>query len=236
MRDCNLLFKLDVQHARFVRRLNRFSGQAEQNGQTIILHITNTGRLVDLLTEGAEVLYVPRRSAKTSGVLTAVVVGGEAAVVDTRLQSKAFEAAFKNGLIEWLRGCRMAGKEVVVKNVRIDYVFVDEKGRRIFVELKSAVYLRQDGAAMYPDTVSTRGRRHIQTLTLLSRQSPSIIVFIAAHPRAKSFTPCDEGDPEIRKLLQKAVTAGVKVYAVKTYMDMSGNVFWCLSNLPVNLS
>ncbi|MEM4280875.1 MAG: DNA/RNA nuclease SfsA [Candidatus Caldarchaeum sp.] len=234
--DCRPLFGLDVRRARFSRRLSRFSGQAQRDGGTLVLHITNTGRLTDLLVAGAEILYIPKKSHKTAGTLVGVVVGEHAALIDTRLQSKVFETAFNKGFIEWLKGWKMVGREVAVGKTRLDYVFADERGEKAFVELKSAVYLRMDGAAMYPDTVSIRGRRHIQMLASLCKQNPSIIVFIAAHPLAKFFTPCDEGDPKIRKLLLKAAEAGVEVHAVKTYMDVFGTVYWCSSNLPVFLT
>ncbi|MEM2237157.1 MAG: DNA/RNA nuclease SfsA [Candidatus Caldarchaeum sp.] len=234
--DCTPLFGLDVRRARFNTRLSRFSGQAQLDGEKLVLHITNTGKLTDLLVEGAEILYIPKKSHKTAGTLVGVVVGEHAALIDTRLQSKAFETAFNNGLIQWLKGLKMVGREVVVGKTRLDYVFADERGGKTFVELKSAVYLREDGAAMYPDTVSMRGRRHIQLLESLRKQNPSIIVFVAAHPLAKFFTPCDEGDPKIRKLLLKAAEAGVEVRAVKTHMDVFGTVYWCSSNLPVFLT
>ncbi|MEM4329439.1 MAG: DNA/RNA nuclease SfsA, partial [Candidatus Caldarchaeum sp.] len=118
---------------------------------------------------------------------------------------------------------------------RVDYVFEDPAGGSVYLELKSAVYMNNSGGAMYPDTVSERGRKHIKLITRLAKKHGAKIVFVAAHPLAKFFTPCDEADPLVRKLLIKAVHAGVDVRAVKTFMDSSGAVYWSSSDLPVVL-
>ncbi len=43
------------------------------------------------------------------------------------------------------------------------------KSDRIILELKSAVYLSSDSAAIYPDTISERGIRHFKILSKKKR-------------------------------------------------------------------
>ncbi len=233
---CKDIYAVDVEHAVFIERINRFSSIVRQGSRQFALHMTNTGRLEDLLRYGAEILYCPVPTGKTVGKLVGVMVDERAAVIDTKLQAKAFETAYKKGLIPWLRGYKLIGKEYLVKGSRVDYVFSDRKGLKTFVELKSAVYLNSEKGAMYPDTVSLRGRKHIMLLTELAKNYRSKIVFIAAHPHAIFFTPCDEGDPIVRQLLLKAVHAGVEIHAVKLYMDGFGVIYWCDAQLPVKLT
>jgi len=74
--------------------------------------------------------------------------------------------------------------------------------------------------AMYPDCLSIRGRRHITELTNYCKKGgKGLIVFIAALPYVKAFKPNDEVDPLIRKLLKKAIEAGIAVKAISMYFN-----------------
>ncbi|MEM0442744.1 MAG: DNA/RNA nuclease SfsA [Candidatus Caldarchaeum sp.] len=229
------LTQLKVEKAFFLERVNRFSARVRSGDRVLPLHLTNTGRLHDLLRHGVEVVYLKNETSKSAGRLVGVVVPGGVAVVDTWTQASAFEEAFRQGLIPWLGDFRLKGREAVVGGSRVDYVFEDPAGGSVYLELKSAVYMNNSGGAMYPDTVSERGRKHIKLITALAEKHSAKIVFVAAHPLAEFFTPCDEADPLVRKLLIKAAHAGVDVRAVKTFMDSSGAVYWSSSDLPVVL-
>jgi len=229
------LFRVEVYTAIFKRRLNRFLVQAINQNGPLSLHLNNTGRLNDLLWDGVKILYRPIEARKCVGRVVGVILNGQAALIDTALQARAFEEAFSKGLVSWLHGYKLVSKDVLIRGHRIDYLFKSGYGR-LYLELKSAVMLGRNGAAMYPDTVSERGRKHIRLLTSIASKSNAAIVFMAAHPKAKFFTPYDEGDPQIRILLLEAVRRGVMARAVKLYMRVDGMVIWITSNLPVVLS
>jgi sugar fermentation stimulation protein A len=236
MRDSpHKLFKLELQSAVFKKRLNRFVVLADSQDRQVYLHLTNTGRLTDLLTAGVEILYLGAVGGKTVGRIVGVVAGDGTALIDTLLQRRAFEAAYNMGLIDWLKGFSIVEREAQVKGRRIDYLLKTYSGRRLYLELKSAVYLREDGAAMYPDTVSERGRQYIKLLASLAKKHLACVVFIAAHPFASFFTPCDIGDPLIRSLLVRACSKGVQIKAIKTYIDTEGWVVLADPDLPVYL-
>ncbi|MDW8360093.1 MAG: DNA/RNA nuclease SfsA [Candidatus Caldarchaeum sp.] len=231
-----VLFDIPVEKAVFLERLSRFSVKVRRDDASLTLHLTNTGRLQDLLRPDVDIVYQPLRTEKCDGRILGVAVPGGVAILDTRLQSSAFEAAYRRGLIPWLEGLELKGKEVLVERSRVDYLFKDPGDRLVYVELKSAVYMNEAGGAMYPDTVSERGRKHCALLAKLARRNGAKVVFVAAHPHAEFFTPCDEADPLIRPLLLKAASEGVEVRAVKTFMDKKGLVYWSLSDLPVDLT
>ncbi len=91
------------------------------------------------------------------------MVGESAALIDTVLQARMFKKTLEYGLIPWLRGYKIERREIVRYGSRFDY-FLSNIVDRIILELKSAVYLSSDGAAMYPDTISERGVRHFKIL------------------------------------------------------------------------
>ncbi len=197
--------------------------------------LRNTGRLEGLIYPGAQVLCVARAGEKTQAqILGTVVEGTTATLLDTLVQAKAFERAVERGLIPWLPPGGLLKREVPVENRRLDYAIRVDKSRG-FLELKSAVHLREDFAC-YPDVPSPRGRQHVGLLTELSRQGhPCILAFIAAHPQAQRFRPCLEVDPKLGEGLKQAVEAGVRIYALKMHLELEGNVVLDEPAIPVAL-
>ncbi|MEM4298635.1 MAG: DNA/RNA nuclease SfsA [Nitrososphaerota archaeon] len=228
------LARIELQPVRVVKRLSRVSILGEMGGRRLKLHLTNTGRLHEIVYEGSTVLAQLRSGMKTDGVVMAAPVGGGAALIDTRLQSTCFERACEAGMISWLTPYRIIGREYPVGGSRIDYFIGSPIGERGVVELKSAVFMGPSGAAMYPDTVSIRGRRHVTLLMELPKSLRRIIVFVAAHPGARFFRPCVEADPILGRLLKDAVRVGVEVRAVKMAIRDSV-VFLEDDNLPIYL-
>lgn len=183
-------------------------------------YLNNTGRLKDYLRRG-RTAYCLRSlpGRRTRYRLVAVRDLWAAAILDARLQMRAFEEAVARGLLPWLGGCRVAGRDVRLGSSRIDYV-LECPGGRVYVEVKSAVLRGSGGYAMYPDCPSVRGRRHIAGLTSLARRGERCVVaFMATLPGARAFKPHGGGDPEIPRLLRTAVSAGVEVRALAMYYD-----------------
>ncbi len=229
------LLSLRLERAVALRRLNRFVVEAEAGGVRVLLHTRNTGRLLDLLYHGAPLLYAPRGSGRTEGVIVGVEVDeGLAAVIDPYTQVSAFEEAWRRGLIGWLRDWVVRGRDAAYRGSRIDYLIEGADGLGL-LEVKSAVYLSEEGACMYPDTVSERGRRHLDRLVEARGEGMrAIIAFIAAHPRCTHFRPCCRVDPILCERLRAARGRGVEIHSVKMHLE-GGEVLLDSPDLPVEL-
>jgi len=226
------LLRLELQPAKVVKRLSRVTVLIWLGGKELKAHIRNTGRLLDLIYPGSDVLVQLRRNGITRASIVGVRAVNGAALVDTYLQARAFEKACELGKISWLRPYRIAKKEVKINGSRIDYeLYADGIGKG-YLELKSAVYL-SDGYAMYPDSPTVRGRRHILLMKELAKAFRSVITFVAAHPSAKGFKPCKSGDPVIARLLEDAKMCGVEIRAVKVHITEESTVVLDDDNLPV---
>ena len=231
-----VLLRLALEEAVALRRLNRFVVEATTQSGTLRLHTRNTGKLLDLIYPGSRLLYSPRRTRKTAGLVVGVAVDGEeAALIDPATQAAAFEEAWEKGLVGWLRGWRASKREAWYRGSRIDYGLEGPGGHGL-LELKSAVYFSSEGLCMYPDTVSERGRRHVEALNEAARSGlRAIIAFIAAHPLCTGFRPCCEADPQFCAKLREAREVGVEVYATKIHLLLNGKVVLDSDNIPVRL-
>jgi sugar fermentation stimulation protein A len=226
----NNLHKLKV-----IERLNRFSVLLVNDSNIKYLGLLrNTGKLKDLIYPGSIVVCIKWSKPKTDYLILGVVTENGIAIIDTYTQMKIFEMLANIGYISWLKNYKISRKEIYIEDSRLDYE-ISSNNSRGYLELKSAVFM-SDTTAMYPDTPSKRGLRHIKLLTKLSTIGyRSIIAFIASHPMAKRFRPYYEIDPEIGKALTFAKSKGVEIYSVKYYLNFDNNLVFETDNLPVDL-
>ncbi|MCO6040341.1 DNA/RNA nuclease SfsA [Thermococcus alcaliphilus] len=219
-----MLLKLPIIECTFIRRLNRFVGLVEVNGELKKALITNTGRLEEFMIKGKKAFCIPKQGGKTEFVLIGFLEkNGRGAIIDTRTQARAFERAVELGLIRWLKGCRIKRREVRIGNSRLDYL-LECNGEEIWVEMKSAV-LREGDYAMYPDCPSVRGQKHIKELIRLRENGKrAMIIFIGALPGVRRFKPYIKGDPKIAELLKEAKKKGVEIRGISISLLPNGEV------------
>ncbi len=219
-----------------IGRLNRFVVKVSYKGEEVRAYINNTGRLKELLIKGRLGYCIPSSGSKTDVRLVGVDAYGGGALIDTRLQEESFRAAVSKGVIPWLRGCGVVRRGPKLGSSVLDYLLKCPWGE-LYVELKSAVLRGPGGLAMYPDCRTLRGERHLKEITEAVKAGVrGAVIFIAGFPGAKGFTPYDEGDPSIRKLLKEAVKAGVKVKAIgMELLPQESTTYLYSPELPVSL-
>ncbi len=233
-----VLLKLPIVKGEFIERINRFVGLVKINGEIKRALITNTGRLEEFMVKGRKCFCTPKQGGKTDFVLVAFEdKNSKGAIIDTRIQAKAFERAIELNLIPWLNNCSIKRKEVTIRKSRLDYLFECPNGE-IYAEMKSAVLRggKKGEYAMYPDCPSLRGRKHIRELIELSKAGKrAMIFFIGAMPGVEKFKPYSEGDPEIARLLMEANKAGVEIRALSISILSDGTVILEKPSLKIEL-
>ncbi len=206
--------------ARFLRRDNRFRVAVEMDGQTVMAHLPNSGRLSELLTPGRELRLVsmPHPHRKTPYDLKLVRYAGVWVSVDARLPNPLFAEAFHAGSLPSFEGYNRLQAEVTTDDSRIDFLLTGLPGR-CWVETKS-VTLVEAGIARFPDAPTLRGRRHLATLIRAVEQGDqAAVVFVVQRPDAQAFGPHAEADPLFAQALRQALAAGVAVLAVRCHVS-----------------
>jgi len=201
----------------FVARPNRFIAKVEIGGIEQTVHVKNTGRCKELLLPGATV-YLEKSdnpSRRTAYDLIAVQKGERIINMDSQITNKVVE--------EWLRESSFLHDLVLIRpetkfgNSRFDF-YVETLKEKIFIEVKG-VTLEEAGVVRFPDAPSERGVKHVEELILAKKQGYRAIVFFVIQMKGvKFFTPNRETHPEFSGALEKAVRAGVEVYAYDSYV------------------
>ncbi|AFY71381.1 Sugar fermentation stimulation protein A [Thalassoporum mexicanum PCC 7367] len=165
----------ELSTGKLVKRYKRFFADIElENGEIVTAHCANTGPMTGICTPGATV-YVshsnnPKRKLKYSWELIEVdqtIVG-----VNTSLPNKVIGAMLEQRLLEPLEPYTSFKGEVKYgqENSRIDFLLTSEVAQT-YVEIKNTTWAKGN-LALFPDTVTTRGQKHLRELMAVMQEAP----------------------------------------------------------------
>jgi sugar fermentation stimulation protein A len=200
--------------ARFLRRQKRFLAEVElTDGARHWVHVPNSGALTGCLRPGQEILLTQDDKAgrKTAYTWRFCRVEDEWVCIDTLVPNRLItQSLLYPGLPGLPPIARMRPEVTVAQGSRLDFVVESSEGL-IFIEVKSVTWL-EDGVALFPDGVTSRGRRHLQELAKLVRQGHSALqVFVVQRQGAHLFRPAVRVDPAYARELTLAAQQGVKI-------------------------
>ena len=113
------------------------------------------------------------------------------------------------GEIETIKSEIPYGKD---KKSRIDFFLTPKSSnpdkRNIYIEVKNTTWIKEN-VALFPDTVTKRGQKHLIELKELIPESKSVLVPCITRKDAEFFTSGDEADPLYGKLFRESSSAGM---------------------------
>lgn len=202
----------EIVKGRFIDRPNRFIAHVEIDGKVETVHVKNTGRCRELLTQDAQV-YLEKGTnpdRKTPYDLVAVYKGDMLVNMDSQAPNKAVH--------EWLEESGffsdlcLVCPEKTFGNSRFDF-YGETKECKFFMEVKG-VTLEQDGIMRFPDAPSERAVKHLEELIEAKKAGfDAYVMFVIQMKGAKYFAPHWEMHRDFAAALEKAAHAGVKVLA-----------------------
>ena len=147
---------------RFINRPNRFIAQVEIENQIHTVHVKNTGRCRELLTDSAVVILEESQNParKTKYDLIAVYKGDTLINMDSQAPNKAVGEWLKKG--EFIENPTLIKAEKTFGSSRLDF-YVESQKEKTFIEVKG-VTLEVNGVAKFPDAPTQRGAKHLKEL------------------------------------------------------------------------
>jgi sugar fermentation stimulation protein A len=214
---------VDLVHARFLDRPNRFLVRCECDGEELDAFLPNPGRLRELLLPG-RALYLAREEKagrRTSYTVVAVEREGLPVMLHTHLTNTALGRLLEERLVPGFEETTIAKREVTVGKSRFDFLLKDREGE-IFLEIKSCT-LFGERVAMFPDAVTARGARHLHELARLAEGGRRCaVIFAIQWPRSDVFMPDYHTDLYFtRTLLDVRHSVSIVPIALRWLPDLS---------------
>ena len=207
----------NIKAAKFISRPNRFIAKVLINGSEEIVHVKNTGRCKELLTEGCTVYLEesdnPNRKTRYDLVAVEKLRGGKPPLL-VNMVSQIPNAAAE----EWLRKGEFFSEQTVIRREftyggsRFDFR-IEDGGKVSFLEVKG-VTLENDGIASFPDAPTERGVKHIHELIRAHREGfGAYILFVVQMKEILELRPNDATHRAFGDALRLAEREGVKILA-----------------------
>ena len=198
----------------FQKRPNRFLALVRIGDVTAPCFVPNPGRLLELLVPGVNVLLkeVLKEDRKTSYDLIGVWRDSQKVSIDSRVPNKLMLEALRNGDLEEFSEYNAVEPEWSYNHTRFDFFLTNGKERCV-LEVKSCTLVK-NGRALFPDSPTERGRRHLMDLLEAHRNGfRACVLFVVQRTDAKVFSPNDSMDMKFGEALRQAAAEGVEVYA-----------------------
>ncbi|MCK5066158.1 MAG: DNA/RNA nuclease SfsA [Bacteroidales bacterium] len=236
-------FRKELIHGRLVKRYKRFLADVTlDDGTEVTAHCTNSGTMKSCLEEGAEVWLSPVNDPKRKTRFTweMIRIGDDWVGINTsNPNTLAFEWV-SVGMVPGLEGLTGLKREVKWEDSRFD-LYGEEivegsgegSGRGCFIEVKN-VTLKEGDRALFPDAVTERGRKHLNTLVRVKNSGMrAVMLYVVQRMDVRIFSPAREIDPAYGKALDEAVRHGVEVIVVQAQVSPESIEFHRM--LPVEL-
>ena len=218
-----------------IKRYKRFMADIElASGETITAHCPNTGPMTGVCHIGGRVMVSrsdnPKRKLAYTWELAEVNDNGPTwAGVNTALPNRVIQAALTEELFEQLGDYDTVKREVPYgTNSRIDFLLTAE--RPIYLEVKNSTWA-QGSLCLFPDTVTTRGQKHLRELTALTPTARAVMLYFINRGDCDRFAPGDSADPKYGELLRAAIAAGVEVLPCRFNISPAGIQYIGLAEL-----
>lgn len=208
-----------------LRRYQRFLADVRlANGTQLTAHTPNTGSLKGCSKPGSRVWLRDTQNKERKYPFSWELVEAEPGVwvgINTGISNALVAEGIVRGVIEPLQGYDEILTEVRygTENSRIDLLLKSEGRPDCYVEVKN-VTLMQDGVAMFPDAVSSRGTKHLRELAAVVRQGGRAVIFYCVQRAdVDHVQPADEIDPLYGRTMREALAAGVEAMAFQARVE-----------------
>ncbi len=203
-----------------LKRYKRFFADIQlASGEVVTAHCPNTGPMTGICTPGASVQLSysnsPSRKLPYTWEMIQVCDNGPTWVgVNTTIPNRIIKLALEKFLFPELGSYNQIRFEVPYgkdKKSRVDFLLMgSDSVCPIYLEVKSTTWA-QGQLALFPDTETIRGQKHLRELMALLPQTRAVMLYFINRGDCSRFAPGDSADPVYGHLMREAIALGLEV-------------------------
>ena len=207
-------FEKKLLQGTLIKRYKRFFVDIKHENRRIIAHCPNSGSMLGLLKERNRVWFSktddPKRKLKYT--LQIIEVNNNLVGVNTHLTNKIILESLKEKKIQSLNSFTKIKPETKFSdNTRFDFL-ISNSNKKCFVEVKNVTLVREKNIAEFPDSITSRGKKHLEELIKAKKKGyESYILYLIQREDCKLFKIAKDIDPEYKNTLDLALKNGVKL-------------------------
>ena len=198
----------------FIKRYKRFFVDIKLKNKIVTAHCANSGSMIGLLNKDNKVWITEAANKKRKLKYTLQIIEENRSKVgvNTHLTNKIVNHALENNLIEGFSNkIKIKSEQVFGTNTRFDF-FLEDGNIKSFLEVKNVTLKRNASTAEFPDSVTSRGTKHLNELINVTKKGfNAYLLFVIQREDCDKFKIAKDIDPIYAKTLLKAVKNNVKI-------------------------
>jgi len=209
-----MIFENPLISGDLIKRYKRFLVDVKINNKIITAHCANSGSMMGLLKKNNKVWVTEavNKKRKLKYTLQIIEENGTKVGVNTHLTNKIVNHALENNLIKvFSNKVKIKSEQVFGAHTRFDF-FLEDGNTKSFLEVKNVTLKRKVKIAEFPDSVTSRGTKHLNELINATKKGfKAYLLFVIQRNDCDKFEIAKDIDPEYSKTLIKAVKNNVKI-------------------------
>jgi len=197
-----------------LKRYKRFFADIKIKNKIVTAHCPNSGSMMGLLNENnrAWITEAINKDRKLKYTLQIIEESGSKVGVNTHFTNKIVNHALQNNLIDvFSKKVTITSEKKFGENTRFDF-FLEDKNKKIFLEVKNVTLKREPKIAEFPDSVTSRGTKHLNELINATKKGfKAYLLFVIQRTDCIKFKIAKDIDPIYSKTLIKAVKNNVEI-------------------------
>ena len=198
----------------FVKRYKRFFVDIKLKNKIVTAHCPNSGSMMGLLNKNNKVWITKSLNLKRKLKYTLQIIEDKKSKVgvNTHITNKiVLEALEKNLIKEFNKNIKITNEKVFGSNTRFDF-YLEGKNNKSFLEVKNVTLKRKDKTAEFPDSITSRGTKHLNELINATKKNlEAYLLFVIQREDCNKFEIAKDIDPEYSKALINAIKHNVKI-------------------------
>ena len=203
---------------KLIKRYKRFFADIEVNNKTLIAHCPNTGSMLGLLDKGNDVWISKNDDPKRKLKFTLEMIKSNKKItgVNTHRANRIVEHALRNKLLK---------EFISIKNIKPEFKYSDDTRfdflcDKYLIEVKNVTLNRENDVAEFPDSVTTRGSKHLGKLTeSIKLGYKPYVLFLIQIQEINKFRIAKDIDSDYYNNFIKAKKEGLKFIAYRCKLN-----------------
>jgi len=207
-------FKESLLQGSLIKRYKRFFIDINYRNKSIVAHCPNSGSMMGLLNKGNKIFFTKSNNPKRKLKYTAQIIEVKKKLIgiNTHLTNKIVLEALKLKKIKQLVKFNNIKAEVKFNDhTRFDFL-ISNSEKKCFLEVKNVTLSRQLNLAEFPDSVTSRGTKHLKELINAKKKGfESYILYLIQREDCESFKIAKDLDEEYKITFNEALKNKVNV-------------------------
>ncbi|MGB0960459.1 MAG: DNA/RNA nuclease SfsA [Halocynthiibacter sp.] len=224
-------FQTPLVRAVLIRRYKRFLADMQlADGTIVTTHCPNPGAMLGLKDEGLTCWLEPNDDPKKKlkyGWRLAEMDTGAMVGIDTSAPNKIIkEALLAKRIPAFAAYDTILPEQKYSTNSRIDFLLRSDGLPDLYLEVKNAHLMRQEGLAEFPDCETKRGAKHLADLSAMSKSGHrAATLYLIQRDDCHKFGLAGDLDPTYSDMFQRAKRAGMESFAYNTILSQTEIAF-----------